>query len=49
MISESDKNIIVTYAKKYRLEKLILFGSSKDKANKELVVLVGIGAYLKNI
>ncbi|MDI6708013.1 MAG: hypothetical protein QMD21_03935 [Candidatus Thermoplasmatota archaeon] len=31
MISEKDKNIILTYAKKYKLEKVILFGSSKDR------------------
>jgi predicted nucleotidyltransferase len=31
MISENDKNIIVMYAKKYNLEKVILFGSSKEK------------------
>jgi predicted nucleotidyltransferase len=31
MISEKDKNIILKYAKKYNLEKVILFGSSKEK------------------
>ncbi len=31
MLSESDKNIILKYAKKYNLEKVILFGSSKEK------------------
>jgi len=31
MISEKDKNIILTYAKKYKLEKVVLFGSSKDR------------------
>jgi predicted nucleotidyltransferase len=33
MISEKDKNIILTYAKKYGLEKVILFGSSKERMN----------------
>ncbi len=31
MISEKDKNIILAYAKKYKLEKVILFGSSKER------------------
>jgi predicted nucleotidyltransferase len=31
MISEKDRNTILTYAKKYNLEKVILFGSSKEK------------------
>ena len=31
MISENDKNIILKYAKKYKLKKVILFGSSKEK------------------
>ncbi len=31
MISENDKNVILTYAKKYKLEKVILFGSSKER------------------
>ena len=31
MISEKDKNMILTYAKKYELEKVILFGSSKER------------------
>jgi len=31
MISENDKNTILMYAKKYNLEKVILFGSSKEK------------------
>jgi len=30
MISEKDRNIILAYAKKYKLGKVILFGSSKD-------------------
>ena len=29
MISEKDKSIILSYAKKYRLTKVILFGSAK--------------------
>ena len=33
MISENDKNIILTYAKKYKLEKVILFGSSKERTD----------------
>jgi len=33
MISENDKNVILAYAKKYGLEKVILFGSSKEKAD----------------
>ena len=31
MISKKDKNTILMYAKKYNLEKVILFGSSKEK------------------
>jgi predicted nucleotidyltransferase len=31
MISENDKNTILMYAEKYKLEKVILFGSSKEK------------------
>ena len=31
MISKKDKNTILKYAKKYNLEKVILFGSSKEK------------------
>lgn len=31
MISEEDKKIILLYARKYNLEKVILFGSSKDR------------------
>lgn len=30
MISKKDKNVIITYAKKYKLEKVVLFGSSKE-------------------
>ena len=33
MISEKDRNVILTYAKKYKLGKVILFGSSKDISN----------------
>jgi hypothetical protein len=33
MLSEKDKNTILKYAKKYNLEKVILFGSSKDRLN----------------
>jgi len=33
MISENDKDILLTYAKKYRLERLILFGSSKERTD----------------
>jgi len=33
MISESDKNIIIEYAKKYNVEEIILFGSSIEKAD----------------
>ncbi|MEW5691866.1 MAG: nucleotidyltransferase domain-containing protein [Candidatus Hydrogenedentota bacterium] len=33
MISENDKNVILTYAKKYKLEKVILFGSSKERTD----------------
>jgi len=33
MISKNDKNIILTYAKKYKLEKVILFGSSKERTD----------------
>ncbi|TFF99275.1 MAG: hypothetical protein EU542_09190 [Promethearchaeota archaeon] len=31
MISEQDKKIILKHAKKYNLEKVILFGSAKEK------------------
>lgn len=31
MISENDKKIILRYAKKYKLKKVILFGSAKDR------------------
>jgi predicted nucleotidyltransferase len=31
MISEKDKELILRYARKYKIEKVILFGSSKDK------------------
>lgn len=33
MISENDKKVILSYAKKYKLEKVILFGSAKEKAD----------------
>ncbi len=33
MISENDKEVILTYAKKYSLEKVILFGSSKERTD----------------
>jgi predicted nucleotidyltransferase len=33
MLSEYDMSIIITYAKKYKLTKVILFGSSKEMAN----------------
>ena len=33
MISEKDKKIILLYARKYNLEKVILFGSSKERAD----------------
>ena len=33
MISEKDKNTILMYAKKYNLEKVILFGSSKERTD----------------
>ena len=33
MISERDRNIILSYAKKYQLAKVILFGSAKDKSD----------------
>lgn len=35
MISKNDINIILTYAKKYKLTKVILFGSSKEKIDAE--------------
>lgn len=31
MISEHDKNLILRHAQKYQIEKVILFGSSKEK------------------
>ncbi len=31
MISEEDKKVILLYARKYNLEKVILFGSSKER------------------
>jgi len=33
MISEKDKEIILSHARKYNLEKVILFGSSKERAD----------------
>lgn len=33
MISEKDKELILKYARKYKIEKVILFGSSKEKIN----------------
>ena len=33
MISENDKNVILKCAKKYKLEKVILFGSSKERTD----------------
>ena len=33
MISANDNNIILTAAKKYKLKKIILFGSSKERAD----------------
>ena len=33
MISEKDKNTILKYAKKYKIEKVILFGSSKERTD----------------
>jgi predicted nucleotidyltransferase len=33
MISEDDKNVLLKYAKKYKLEKVILFGSSKERTD----------------
>ncbi|MCD4782624.1 MAG: nucleotidyltransferase domain-containing protein [Candidatus Eremiobacteraeota bacterium] len=33
MISQEDLNVVLTYAKKYELTKVILFGSSKDKCD----------------
>jgi predicted nucleotidyltransferase len=33
MISEKDKSTILKYAKKYGLEKVILFGSSKERVD----------------
>ena len=33
MISANDISIILAYAKKYKLTKVILFGSSKDRAD----------------
>ena len=31
MISENDKRIILAYAEKYELEKVVLFGSAQEK------------------
>lgn len=33
MISENDKIVILKYAQKYKLAKIILFGSSKERAD----------------
>lgn len=33
MISKNDMSIILTYAKKYKLTKVILFGSSKERTD----------------
>lgn len=35
MISEASKNKIISLAKKYKASKIVLFGSSLDKAEKE--------------
>ncbi|MCJ7577797.1 MAG: hypothetical protein MUO91_05050 [candidate division Zixibacteria bacterium] len=42
MISEKDKNIILAYAKKYKLEKVILFGSSKERMDAKDIGVRGI-------
>ena len=33
MLSEKDRTIIVNYAKKYNLKKVLLFGSAKEREN----------------
>jgi predicted nucleotidyltransferase len=33
MLSERDKKVILTYAKKYKVKKVILFGSSIDRTD----------------
>ena len=33
MISENDKIMILRYAKKYKLTRVVLFGSSKERVN----------------
>jgi len=35
MINESDKKIILQYAKKYNVSSIILFGSSLEKGKKK--------------
>ncbi len=43
MISENDKNVILMYAKKYKLEKVILFGSSKERTDAQDIDIGVIG------
>ncbi len=42
MISESDKNIILQYAKKYNVSVVILFGSSLEKGKKANDIDLGV-------
>jgi len=48
MISENDKNLILKYAKKYKLTRVILFGSSKERIDaKDIdVAVMGIAPEL---
>ncbi|MFQ6002235.1 MAG: nucleotidyltransferase family protein [Candidatus Zixiibacteriota bacterium] len=43
MISEKDKTTILKYAKKYGLEKVILFGSSKERMDAKDIDIGVIG------
>lgn len=31
MISDADRNVLLSYARKYHLSKMVLFGSAKDR------------------
>ena len=42
MITESDKNIIIQYAKKYNVTAIILFGSSVERDKKANDIDLGV-------
>ncbi len=43
MISKKDKGLILKYARKYKLKKVILFGSSKDRVDAKDIDIAIIG------